>query len=528
MNGFRSLLLILSVCQAGATYAQFGSGDSRPSLPPNRSPQAAAGLPPATALPPGVGGSQAAQTAGQSLVEDGNRRSFGWTLDSTRDNELYYIIQVSPSEVLQMVAEQERNTGFFSEKSTDMPKELVGRVSRVVWRIGEKELPRNPSLAEIATWPRIDGSGSSLQAAIDGFGPGNLANVEGSQSALPIQRPLPNNSTPPSISPNGSTFPPSGRTFQPNSGASSQLGNNTTTPPSFGTGFPAGSVADSFLGDTRGSANPANPAASPVLPNVGGNGMSDISPPQNPIRPGLTADARNNPASGLPPYGPGYSQSNPSRFDSPDPPSMSTSTGGSGFAGQSTPAPGFGTSPGQWTGSNNNTFTTDPNRQAANQGAQGMAGSHTGGGNVYPNGTGAAGGFNDQYPEQPQRPASGFGQGQGYAGQSYTGQNYPPRQFPPTPGAGAGDDRILLADATGSVGARPPAEDSSPSKRSPKQNDDGRDSESESDKQTQAADSMMPFLLLFSLVVNVYLGMLIRKLLGRYRTVLSNVRNQTA
>ena len=40
-------------------------------------------------------------------------------------------------------------------------------------------------------------------------------------------------------------------------------------------------------------------------------------------------------------------------------------------------------------------------------------------------------------------------------------------------------------------------------------------------------ENIMPVMFVLSLVVNFYLGMLIRKLLGRYRTLLSSVRSQT-
>ena len=41
-------------------------------------------------------------------------------------------------------------------------------------------------------------------------------------------------------------------------------------------------------------------------------------------------------------------------------------------------------------------------------------------------------------------------------------------------------------------------------------------------------DGILQVLFLLSLVVNFYLGILIRKLLIRYRSLLTNVRSQTA
>ncbi len=45
--------------------------------------------------------------------------------------------------------------------------------------------------------------------------------------------------------------------------------------------------------------------------------------------------------------------------------------------------------------------------------------------------------------------------------------------------------------------------------------------------QRTGMENVMPVMFVLSLVVNFYLGMLIRKLLGRYRTLLSSVRSQT-
>ena len=61
---------------------------------------------------------------------------------------------------------------------------------------------------------------------------------------------------------------------------------------------------------------------------------------------------------------------------------------------------------------------------------------------------------------------------------------------------------------------------------------DGYPSDSLNDYNNQLAprtgmENIMPVMFVLSLVVNFYLGMLIRKLLGRYRTLLSSVRSQT-
>jgi hypothetical protein len=83
--------------------------------------------------------------AGQ--IAPGTEKDFGWEIDP-RDNALQYIVQVAPEEAVRM---QQKSVQFPNgqEITSEIPNELVGRATRVVFRIGTMDLPRNPSLKEI-------------------------------------------------------------------------------------------------------------------------------------------------------------------------------------------------------------------------------------------------------------------------------------------------------------------------------------------------------------------------------------------
>ncbi len=84
----------------------------------------------------------------------------------------------------------------------------------------------------------------------------------------------------------------------------------------------------------------------------------------------------------------------------------------------------------------------------------------------------------------------------------------------------------LVADARGSLGKQESGSASDAGKQETDKQESGSGSSS-STARTRTQNFLQVFFLL-SLVVNFYLGMLIRKLLSRYRALLSSVRSQAA
>lgn len=79
-------------------------------------------------------------TSGRDVASGATQ--FGWQLDA--NGELEYLIQISP-EMLPFMTRESNQKEFQSE----IPKELAGRIHRVVVSIGTQVLPRTPSLQDI-------------------------------------------------------------------------------------------------------------------------------------------------------------------------------------------------------------------------------------------------------------------------------------------------------------------------------------------------------------------------------------------
>ncbi|MFO0943235.1 MAG: hypothetical protein U0930_21075 [Pirellulales bacterium] len=88
------------------------------------------------------GNSAALSSALDPSMDADNSRSYGWQI---KDGELEYLIQVSPS----MLRDMQSPPPYKSELQSHIPKELVGRIKRVVVSIGNEILPRTPSLIEV-------------------------------------------------------------------------------------------------------------------------------------------------------------------------------------------------------------------------------------------------------------------------------------------------------------------------------------------------------------------------------------------
>jgi hypothetical protein len=111
---------------------------------------------------------------GGNLDFGSESRKFGWQIN-TETKELEYLIQISPAELPLM---QDRN--YKQDMQSKIPRELVGRVQRVVVKIGEEVLPRNPPLSEIATL---------LPKATDPLLPNRLQELE--SGVVPVNNPNP-------------------------------------------------------------------------------------------------------------------------------------------------------------------------------------------------------------------------------------------------------------------------------------------------------------------------------------------------
>ncbi|MEZ6136922.1 MAG: hypothetical protein R3C53_18665 [Pirellulaceae bacterium] len=99
-----------------------------------------------------------AQVAQAQNAASGTERDFGWQVAD--DGALEYIVQLAPDKIALMQSTHQENI-------SDMPPELVGRVTRFVVRIGTEPLPRTPSLDNIASYfPKLN-SVADLSNALD-------------------------------------------------------------------------------------------------------------------------------------------------------------------------------------------------------------------------------------------------------------------------------------------------------------------------------------------------------------------------
>lgn len=170
--------------------------------------------------------------SGLSLTQDPSKYTqFGWQLNEV--GELEYLIQISPD----MLPFMTRATGQ-QEFQCEIPRELAGRIHRVVVSIGTTVLPRSPSLQEIQQ--RIP-----VIASL----PGRLRELESGSPVVNVQNTLPDfpapldnrnnprnglDSPPAPTTPLGSSFLDQARSNNPQQPAPSrnQLDPNLPSPPS--------------------------------------------------------------------------------------------------------------------------------------------------------------------------------------------------------------------------------------------------------------------------------------------------------
>ncbi|GAB5404636.1 MAG: hypothetical protein Aurels2KO_28670 [Aureliella sp.] len=530
MNVLTALALVFAAGQVnptGALPAQppFQSGDTRPTLPSNQSlpsslPNSSTGTfpqrnPPSSSLPSSSlpqGSPLSGSTSGNSLPQRGSQnlpssrsqrdqtlahlspeRTFGWDYDENA--ELYYIHQISPAHAKQMLQELEMGKDLIYANST-MPKELVGRIRKITVQIGTEILPRNPSLEQLNSIARLDRS--EVEAQLDRLGRGSIARVEPDGQAMPVQ------------------LPGSGPSFGP---SQQRLGDSSTPAP-----------GSQFLNDAGGST---------ALPDYGDYNNGPTPPPTTQADPNydrMAALPTSTPGRGDR-YQQGNGQANSLRggYDGrtapySDPPTLTPNNNPTGFGNQPQ-VPSFGqgglAAAGDRTLNNrDNQLAADynnPNYQAQNQRTPdytNQSGALTSGG--YPNGMRDL----QNQPAYASTAQPNSSSQQPYDYERIASRNQASPALPSTaPSAAAKfaqqQDSLSPSDLKREIEAA-----------AAEAKEEGRE---EAKKEVAAKtatiqnqNNLIGLFCVLSLVVNCYLFMLIRKLLTRYRTLLTNVRSQAA
>jgi len=462
-------------------------------------------------------------------VEAGTERDYGWAVNKD-DGVLEYIVQINPDKKRAM---EQRSVQFPNgqENVSNMPRELVGRASRVVIRFGTEVLPREPSLQELERTQRLFEQPNASAAAMLGEGqlrdiespvrniqgqglapafpalPNGLAGAQGQAGGFSDQVGQPANSLRNEFSERLSDALPDSSLPGPN-----MLAQNMANQ--------AGG-ASAFLNEARGAtgagskfnstAQPANSPLSPVA-NLQTNSparLPDFPATANANSPFASANqasinganSRNNGLGSE--LGVGNTTTPLYSADRLNPPSLNTQMS---LPQQRTPSSTFGTSPGlasqassEW---NNSLNPTAPG-----------------------------------YSPSMSQPQDNYNFG--------GAPNYPPN-YTSTQNLGEAQNSTHTAmnnapynTSNNSNSTTPRKQTNGVSPLSPNQMevalavrdkfDKNKDGQLTPDEYTPAnVDGILLTLFVVSLLVNLYLGHLIRKLLMRYRLVLTNVRSQAA
>lgn len=469
--------------------------------------------------------------AASAQVEAGTERDYGWAVNKD-DGVLEYIVQINPDKKRAM---ETRSVQFPNgqENVSNMPRELVGRASRVVIRFGTEILPREPSLQELERTQRLFEQPSVSAAAALGEDKfrdleSSVRNIQ-SQSTTPVFPAIPNGL--PGAKGQRSAIDQADQTANSlrnelNESLSSATADSTMP----GRNLPdPGLIAQNmtnqngggFLNDTRlgaaGAGSKFNSTAQPASPL----GSAATPPVNTPTKlPDFPASTGTNPpfASGNPsainPNGANTNTRNPglnsnlSANNSTSPlypadrsniPSLNNQTS---LPQQRTPSTTFGSTPGLAGQSQDNWNTQNPTSP-----------------NYSPNASPSYNNYNN--------------------GQ----QNYPPN-YTSAPNYGNPQDSARIAmntppytpPANANVAPPPTAQTGGLNKSQMElalavrdkldKNKDGVLTPEEYN--ATSVDGIVLTLFVVSLLVNLYLGHLMRKLLMRYRVVLTNVRSQAA
>ncbi|MEM7474016.1 MAG: hypothetical protein AAF483_03430 [Planctomycetota bacterium] len=496
-------------------------------------------------------------------------RDYGWFIDEKRDNALVFVVQMTPeqAQVVQLNSDPRQASQQKVEFSSEMPPELVGRVTRIVVRIGTDILPRTPSLAEIKLMPRFMSS-SDVTASL---GPGRIAEIDGGSVVNVQNSNLPSMPSAPNTNPNqrflaGTTgsgsstslpFPstsPSTSSNLPN--VNSKFENTAAGAPSMpNNNFSSRTGAQGWNGSTSPSPGTmGNTGSLSDLPNSYGNTGNTLNTSRTPTpnfgsTPGAYASAQQPGTYGQSqPYGGTTSASNTSTATNPNAIPNSIGNGQVGYA--------------------SNAPQQNQNRSdiADNQGRNGAGNrSGYGGGGYGGRGYGGRGYGGDGYGRGGNsRRNNGYGGG-GYGGNGYGGGGYGAGRMAGVPALTRLLSNNLAANNLAASGllnnalqpAYGPLQNAylnypalqSPSLLNPVSNSTARkdaeeDDEDDSDKKedlvasasdvpvdgnsdtsSEAGSVLVKLFFLVSLVANCYLIFLIRKLLMRYRSLLSTVRS---
>jgi hypothetical protein len=441
--------------------------------------------------------------ATSAQVEAGTERDFGWAY---KDGVLEYIVQISPDEA-RLMAERSVALPKGQENVSDMPPELIGRVSRFVTRIGTEVLPREPSLQELERTPRLFEQPNANATAL--LGPGQMRdfesdvhNIQG-QGTTPLYPALPNGPAGGQIGSMSDQVGQAANTLRDD--VKESLSQGLPDLSTLAQTFNNQSSASSFLNDTRGGgstskfnstalpanpgANPANaPAKIPEFPPATGSNLPFSSANQAAVN-NRNSTIGSGLGTGLG-SGMGTGKAAPPLYpaDRLSPPSLSNQMT---LPQQQTPSQGFGTTPGLAASQPSSDWKTSPLPSYApsmSQPSDNFAGSP----NYAPNYTSLPNQVTNQDPTR-------------------ISMNTNQARLPPAGGAVSQPtnewDKILLTL------------------------DKNKDRQLTPDEYTPTnsnADGILLTFFVLSLLVNLFLAHLIRKLLVRYRLVLTNVRNQAA
>lgn len=495
---------------------------------------------------------------GTLLSQTDPRTQYGWQINKV-DGVLEYIVQASPFQIRQM--QEPGANGRTQELQSDPPQWIVGRFGRIVVKIGEDQLPREGTREQIeARFPRVSDAADDIAAVLGNNGKfkdleSPVVNVNQNGSGLPYPN-SPNliDSLNQSTGGNGASasqrflsdaqgsgqsvpMPPTSQ-LSGQSGGSKYLSDQSSGLDGLGYGTGSGSsatgqrntAADWRTQAAQGSGAGSDRAYAGNVPSLTAESAFDLQG-QNNRYPSPQNNLQNRPGSNLAvSTGANRGQSNlgPSSQGQVQPPYGSQ---GSQY--------GYGNQQGMSQPNNRPQQSQVPLNQqnAANAANAGMYAGNQGMG-------------------QPGYPANGMGNSNANMQNSFAG--YPNGQQPthiasnPLPSTGQGYTSGLPTTTANTQGR--PSDDNAITNAAArllleekmKQEKNEKDSEaSPSDLAKQAgnqtnagnqatasgagpSERWLSVFILISLIVNFYLVVLLRKLLTRYRTLLSNVRSQAA
>jgi len=468
----------------------------------------------------------------------GPERDYGWQIHP-KDGKLEYIVQISPKEIDFMVSAAKEKA------SSSIPPEVAARLSRVVVRIGEDPIVSTP-IDEVMRLPVVT---TAVMANIEAVaGRGKFSQLESAPSGDVLT--VAGNEPPPMASTLGSSLPaPPGTTLD------SLVAQNTA-------GLPSG--ASAFLNDARGVladaglstgkyANTGTPVPG-TSPTVTSSTLNPAAPVGSswPTGSASTGSSLGTSTLGTPPstYGtttgqmpsgtqgyssvpgsymtnPGYPTTTPGYTSVPQYGSTTATPGATGYSSPTGygSAPGYSTAPNYvtpgtgttngWSASNGN-FAMPPRGTTAP--TQGYTPYTT---------TGNLAGYTHDPLSLPSYGQSSYGQNTYGQNTNRVADNRPlsnlPSTFPSTSSVGLGNASALPPSVSAGVGNN---------YTKPLGPQDGAFTGPGFQPHTypnpSGMNNVLPVMFVLSLVINFYLGMLIRKLLGRYRSLLSSVRGQAA